>query len=229
MKTNYTDITIILDRSGSMELIARETISGFNKFLSDQRRLSGEMTLTLVQFNQEIELVLDAQPIGEARSLDRSQYRPEGSTALLDAIGQSIDRTGARLRKMAEGDRPSKVVVVILTDGLENASRTYSTEQVLGMIRHQREKYGWEFVFLGANQDAIQEAAKIGIAPDAALTYAANGAGSKAAYAAMSRLIQSLRQGPGAPAAFTDEDRQSQGRLLNRRPKQKDSSTNPRK
>src|SRR5207244_2961837 len=128
----------------------------------------GEMTVTLVQFNQEIELALDAQPIGEARPLDRRRYRPNGDTALLDAIGDSIDRTGARLRKLAERDRPSKVVVVILTDGLENASRAYSREHVFGMIQHQREKCSWEFVFLGANQDAIQEAANMGIAPAAA-------------------------------------------------------------
>src|SRR5437870_2347386 len=112
MKPNYTDITIILDRSGSMERVAKETISGFNKFLSDQCRLPGEMTLTWVQFNQEIEVTLDSQPIGEARPLDRKRYRPNGATALLDAIGNSIDRTGARLRKMAERDRPSKVIVV---------------------------------------------------------------------------------------------------------------------
>src|SRR5436309_11013864 len=118
MKPNYTDITFILDRSGSMERIAEETISGFNKFLSDQCRLPGEMALTLVQFNQEIVVTLDAQPIGEARPLDQRGYRPNGCTALLDAIGHSIKRTGARLRKVAERDRPSKVVMVILTDGL---------------------------------------------------------------------------------------------------------------
>ena len=224
MKPNYTDITIILDRSGSMERIAEETITGFNKFLSDQRRLPGEMTLTLVQFNQQIEVTLDAQPIGEARPLDGRRYRPNGCTALLDAIGNSIDRTGARLRKMAERDRPSKVVVVILTDGLENASRAYSREQVFGMIRHQREKYSWEFVFLGANQDAIQEAAKFGIAADSALTYAATGASAEAAFAATSSLVQSLRQDPDAPVAFTDLDRQTQGQHLNPRFGQPNSS-----
>ena len=104
--------------------------------------------------------------------------------------------------------------MVILTDGVENASRTYTREQVFEIIHHQRETYGWEFVFLGANQDAIREAGKIGIAPDAALTFAASGAGAEAAFAATSSLIGTLRSAPDAPVAFTDIDRQTQGKWL---------------
>src|SRR5437588_9726024 len=188
MKANYTDITILLDRSGSMDAIAAETISGFNKFLNDQRRLPGETTISLVQFNHTTEATFNAVPIREVVPLSAEDYRPHGYTALLDAVGKTIKETGARLRNLAERDRPSKVIVVILTDGLENASRTYTREQVFEIIHHQREAYGWEFVFLGANQDAILEAARIGIAPDAALTFAASGAGSEAAFAATSSV-----------------------------------------
>src|SRR5439155_1757405 len=179
MKPNYTDITIILDRSGSMSDIAAETISGFSKFLNDQRQLPGETTISLVQFNHTTEATFNAVPIREVVPLAVDDYRPHGHTALLDAVGKTIKETGARLRNLAERDRPSKVIVVILTDGLENASRAYTRKRVFESIRHQRETYSWEFVFLGANQDAVREAGKIGVAPDAALTFAASGAGAE--------------------------------------------------
>src|SRR5437016_1043776 len=145
MKPNYTDITIILDRSGSMGDIAAETISGLNKFLDDQRQLPGETTISLVQFNNTITVTFGAVPIREVVPLSAEDYRPDGFTALLDAVGKTIDETGARLRNLAERDRPGKVIVVILTDGLENASRTYTRKRVFESIRHQRETYSWEF------------------------------------------------------------------------------------
>ena len=225
MKPNYTDITIILDRSGSMGDIAAETISGLNKFLDDQRQLPGETTISLVQFNNTITVTFNAVPIREVVPLSAEDYRPHGHTALLDAVGKTIKETGARLRNLAERDRPSKVIVVILTDGLENASRTYTREQVFRIIQHQRETYSWEFVFLGANQDAIREAGKIGIAPGAALTFAASGAGAEAAFAATSSLIGTLRSAPDAPGVFTDLDRQRQGQHLNPRFKSPSSSS----
>ena len=207
---NLTDITIVLDRSGSMETIRDDTIGGFNSFLSDQRSIPGEATLTLVQFDHLYEVVHEGKRLPDVLFLNRDTYIPRGTTALLDAIGRTIDSTGKRLEKMKEQDGPGKVVFVIITDGLENASNQYSSNQVNEMIERQRNEYQWQFVFLGANQDAIATAAQLGILQAGAMTYTANAAGTGALYGSLSSNIRSFRVGSSTSVGFTDEDREKQ-------------------
>lgn len=165
-----TDITIVLDRSGSMEPIADSTIRGFNAFLEEQKAVKGHATLSLVQFDHEYEPVFHGLDIREALPLTRKTYVPRGMTALLDAIGKTIKSTSKRLDAWPDGEGRPKAVFVIITDGLENHSREYTREKIFRMIG-KREKKGWQFVFLGANQDAIREAGRIGINHDRAMTF----------------------------------------------------------
>lgn len=210
MKNGYTDISIVLDRSGSMESVKSDTIGGFNAFLDDQKKAGGEATITLAQFDDVYEVLYFALPIVDAKRLDSATFVPRGSTALLDAIGRTIHDTGKRLEAMPEGERPEKVIFVIVTDGEENASKEFTAAQVNDLITHQREKYNWEFVFLGANQDAITTAANLGIAGAASLTYAANSKGVQGAYASLSRSVTSRRAGITMGVDFSDEDRDTQ-------------------
>jgi uncharacterized protein YegL len=210
MKIGYTDISVVLDRSGSMESVRSDTIGGLNAFLADQREAGGEATITLVQFDNIYEVVYSAIPLTDAKPLDNSTFVPRGSTALLDAIGRTVHATGRRFEAMAEDRRPEKVVFVILTDGLENASQEFTAQKVNDMISHQRDVYKWEFVFLGANQDAITTAANLGIGAANALTYAANSAGVKHAFRSLSKNLVGYREGTSAKVDFSDEDREQQ-------------------
>lgn len=212
MKTNHTDITIVLDRSGSMASVAPDTIGGFNRFLDDQQKAPGTAAITLHQFDHEFETVLDAKPIGEAKPLDGTTFVPRGNTALMDAIGRAITGTVSRLEKTPDADRPEKVVFVIVTDGQENASREFNHAKVHEMITHQKEKYQWEFVFLGANQDAIKAAGNIGIQAANAMTYAHNKAGTVAAFASTSNNLMRMRSGATTTMDYSAEDRLKQTR-----------------
>jgi hypothetical protein len=207
---NFTDITIVLDRSGSMEVIADDTVGGFNQFLEDQKKIPGKALLTLVQFDHEYEFVHRALPIGSVPRLTRKTYVPRGSTALLDAIGRAINETGQRLSAQPEPERPGIVVLVILTDGLENASREFRRDAIFEMITRQRETYSWQFVFLGANQDAIQAGAQMGIPAAQAMTYAATADGAPAAWRATSKNIGRRRQEADYDLAFSEEQRDEQ-------------------
>ena len=210
MNTQLTDITIVLDRSGSMMAVASDTIGGFNHFLDEQKGAPGEATITLNQFDDYFERIIDAISIQTAPPLCRDNFKPRGNTALLDAIGRSINETGQRLAAMPEPERPGKVIFVIITDGKENASREFRCSTVDEMIRHQREKYSWEFVFLGANQDAITTAQNLGIKPAAATTFAANALGTDRAFTATTRRLSELRAGLISELAFTQKDRDDQ-------------------
>lgn len=210
MKENLTDITIVLDRSGSMESIKNDTIGGFNSFLSDQQKADGEGLFTLVQFDDRYEVNCSAINLKDALALNDKTFSPRGSTALLDAIGRTIQSTGKRLDAIQEDDKPAKVVFVIITDGFENASKTYNQHTINDMIAHQRDVYLWEFVFLGANQDAISTASGLGINAANAITYAANAAGASAVMDSLSSNLVSYRTGRSKSLAFTDEDRQEQ-------------------
>jgi hypothetical protein len=193
MTKNLTEIAFILDRSGSMQSLASAAITGFNEFLRDQQAGVGEASLTLVLFDDEYLVPVDNLPVLEVVALNSDSYIPRNSTALLDAIGETIERAGKRLVETPEAERPGKVFVAILTDGLENASTQYSWKQVAGKIRHQTEKYGWEFLFLGANQDAIATAANLNIAPNNASSFAADAVGVSASNKAFSRKATALR------------------------------------
>ena len=163
--SNWTEIAFILDRSGSMQSIAETAVTGFNELLTKQQEEHEQtpVRMSLVLFNTEYEVPFASIVAPELPRLDMKTYAPDGGTALLDAIGRTIDETGARLAAMPEAERPGKVIIAILTDGEENSSRTFSWSQISDKIRHQTEVYKWEFLFLGANQDAIATAAKMSI------------------------------------------------------------------
>jgi len=192
---DYSEIVVIVDRSGSMQPIREDAIGGFNTFLEEQKKVPGSANLTLVLFNDGYQLVHSAVPLGDAKSLDATTYIPGGTTALLDAIGKTIDDVGTRLAAMAESDRPNKVIVAILTDGLENASRKYTRDRIFDMIKLQTETYKWEFFFLAANQDAIATATSMGMAAGAATAYAPTSDGIGGAYKGMSSSVTYARTG----------------------------------
>jgi hypothetical protein len=160
VRQDLTDITVVMDRSGSMEACRTDAEGGLNQFVEDQKRQGGEALFTLVQFDHEYEFVHKGVPV---RDVPRLTLVPRGSTALLDALGRAIVETGERLTAMPEADRPGLVVFVILTDGGENASREYTRAKVKEMVEHQQNAYKWKFTYLGANQDAFAEAGSIGI------------------------------------------------------------------
>ena len=211
MRTNLADISVVLDRSGSMSSVKTDTIGGFNEFLKSQKECPGEAVLTLAQFDDRYEIVHDGKNIQDVPPLDDKTFVPRGSTALLDAIGRTINATGARLSTMSEESRPSKVIFVILTDGQENASKELTREKVMEMIKHQTEAYKWDFVFLGANQDAIQAGASIGISAGNSMTYAANPAGTRSAFRSVGETLCSSRMGGNMSSGyFSDKDRREQ-------------------
>ncbi len=201
-----TDITILLDRSGSMESVKADTIGGFNRFLADQQAIPGEATLTLVQFDTVGYDVSGPWSLAQTAPLTPASFLPRGGTPLIDAMHRVITDTGARLKSLPPHARPGAVVLVIITDGEENSSHKHTREEVFGMLTHQQTKYGWHVLYLGANQDAIQEAAKIGIVQDYAVTY--TGQNTMRAYTATSEKVGNLRAGGGASAAmFNSADR----------------------
>lgn len=193
MRADLTEIACVLDRSGSMNAIAGDAIGGFNTFLAAQQALPGTARLTLVLFDHEYQLAHNNVPIQDVPPLDEHTYVPRGMTALLDAVGRTIDDMGARLAATPEAERPAKVIVAILTDGMENASRDYTYDKVSSMIRHQQQKYSWEFIFLAANQDAISSAAKLSIHADNAIAFQATGVGIRHANMRLSDEVSRRR------------------------------------
>lgn len=193
MNNALTEIAFILDRSGSMEGLTKAAIGGFFSFLREQQAAPGDARLSVVLFDDEYLLHEDARPIRDVQPLTTETYVPRGSTALLDAIGRTVDSLGKRLAQLPKAERPGKVIIAILTDGLENASTDYSMPAIAKMIRHQRQKYGWEFLFLGANQDAIATAAGLSIDTHNAANLTADHHGTGAAAAALSRKTTGLR------------------------------------
>jgi Mg-chelatase subunit ChlD len=211
MKKTNTDITFILDRSGSMGSIRNRTIEGFNTFLEEQQEGNPGALLTLIQFDHEYEIVFSGKKTGEVVPLNRDTYVPRGMTALLDAIGRGIRETRARHKAMKKKKRPEKVVFAILTDGLENASREYSRDKIFRMIRKREEKDGWQFLFLGAHQDAIHEAATLGIHAKMAMRFAADDRGTIHAFRSVSKNISNFAL-EDDDLAFTEEQRKEQER-----------------
>jgi uncharacterized protein YegL len=210
---NKTDITIILDRSGSMESVKQDTIGGFNSFLGEQQKVEGEASLSLVQFDDQYEIVYENKDINSADKLTEATFQPRGSTALFDAIGRTINAVGRRLAATAEEERPDKVLLVIMTDGFENASNEFTASKINEMINHQRNVYSWEFMFIGANQDAVLSAKEIGIPAAASLTYAANSEGTEVAFSMIAGKIKDYRASSNAGALnFNDEDRERQNK-----------------
>lgn len=205
-----TLITVILDRSGSMGPLRQATVTGFNEFLVGQKAAPGKAQLSLIQFDDQYEVNYLAKPIEEAEPLTLEMYYPRGSTALLDAIGRTIIETGKTLADLPEVSRPEKVIVVIDTDGQENASREFDKKKINAMIRHQTDVYKWEFIFLGANQDAIMTAAAMGISAQNAMSTNASVAGMGPKFSAATAYVTRSRGARGQSIgknSFTDEER----------------------
>jgi uncharacterized protein YegL len=178
MNQTYTDITIILDRSGSMESIKDSTIAAFNKFLEEQRKLPGQVRFSLVQFDHQYDVIYSNLDLVEVPDLNGTSYKTRGGhTALLDAMGRTIDDIGKRLAAMPTSERPHQVLVATITDGEENASRNYKLHDVFDKVRHQEDVYSWQFVLLGANQDTIANAAKLGMTGNSGINYVASNTG----------------------------------------------------
>jgi hypothetical protein len=212
MKKKRTHISIILDRTGSMEAIRDDTIGGFNAFLRDQKEQTGQATLTLVQFDSAdpYEIIHDFQPLAKIPELNRETYVPRASTPLLDTLGRGILDLERRLRLLSPAARPTHVVFVVITDGQENSSREFTKAQIEVMLREKGEADDWQFVFLSADLDAIDDALAVGIKPQAALAFDKTGRGTRAAFGAFSRHLSALRAGECDRMAFTSQDRREQ-------------------
>jgi uncharacterized protein YegL len=181
MKKNLTEIIFLLDRSGSMGGLESDTIGGFNGFIDRQCKQKGETRLTAVLFDDQTEILWNGIDANHARLTDE-EYYVRGCTALLDAVGKTISEAGRRLSQTEEGEKPGKVIFVITTDGMENASREYTYEKVKRMIEHQKEKYSWEFIFMGANIDAAEEAQSLGISKEDSFSFEASNHGVEKMY-----------------------------------------------
>jgi uncharacterized protein YegL len=193
MKTNLTEIIFLLDRSGSMAGLERDTIGGFNSFIERQNKLEGDTVVTTVLFDDKYEIICDGVPAEDAM-LTSDNYFVRGTTALLDAIGKTIVDVGFRLAKTKEDERPSNVIFVITTDGMENASVEFSYKKIKELIKHQQERYNWEFIFLGANIDAEIEADNIGINVTNAYNFEASTTGVETMYDFVCEVVAEKRQ-----------------------------------
>lgn len=203
-----THVTFVLDSSGSMNKIEEDTKGGFNSLLEEQRNEDGEATITLYEFNDRVERLFQAKPVEQVPELTDENYSPGGRTALYDAMTMAIKNTGQRIAKLESQDRPDHVLVIVLTDGKENASET-PHETIKELIELRQEEDEWEFLFIGANQDAVLTAKEMGMKKDRALTMSHNAEGTQAAYESTSEQISQLRQ-EGKSGGYTEEDRRRQ-------------------
>ena len=193
MKKGLTEIVFILDKSGSMSGLEADTIGGYNSFLEKQKKVEGQAYVSTVLFSDYSKVIHDRVPIEKIEPMNEKQYSVGGCTALLDAIGSSIHHIGNVHKYAREEDRPEHTIFVITTDGEENSSSEYSYEMIKKMITRQQEKYGWEFIFLGANMDAIGEAGKLGIRSDRAVRYECDEEGTVLNYSVLSETIEKMR------------------------------------
>ena len=193
MKNNITEIVFILDRSGSMSGFETDTIGGFNSTIEKQKEKDGKVYVSTVLFDNYTEVIHDRVGLQKVEPMTQEEYYVRGCTALLDAVGKAIHHIGNVHKYAREEDRPEKTMFVITTDGMENASSEYSYDRVKHMIQRQQEKYGWEFLFLGANIDAAREAARFGITEDRAVNYHADCQGTAVIYEAVSEAVCNVR------------------------------------
>jgi uncharacterized protein YegL len=207
VKKGLSEIVLVLDRSGSMSSTRSDAEGGLRQFIDKQRVIPGECRVTFYRFDNEIERIFDNKPLSEIKQEDLV-LEPRGMTALLDAMGQAIDEVGKRLSKTPEDERPEKVFFVTITDGCENASRTESKYTVQDKVTRQRDKYQWEFHFIGATLDAIATAAQVGILPQYTLAYSGSKIGTQNSYNALASNVASTR-GTGVSVSYSNEDRTS--------------------
>lgn len=206
MKENFTSINVVIDESGSMASLAGDTIGGFNGFIADQKKVPGDVVCTLCTFNTTSKLVYDFQKLDLVQELTNKSYRPGGGTALLDALGTTITSVGKKLEALSEDERPSKVIFLIITDGQENYSCEFTKAQIKSMIETQQNSYNWEFVFMGANIDAIGEGTSLGIATRNTFNYTADAAGTKRLYKSVSDNTIKYRASKTAKVDFFNQE-----------------------
>ena len=196
MKKNLTEIVFILDRSGSMSGLEADTIGGFNSMIEKQRKADGEALVSTVLFDNMSEVIHDRVNIRDIQPMTGRDYTVRGCTALLDAIGGAIHHIGNVHKYARPEDVPEHTLFIITTDGMENASRFYSSDRVKQMIERQKAKYGWEFLFLGANMDAVKEAARFGISSDRAVRFENDAQGVAVNYHVVSETVSRMREAP---------------------------------
>ena len=204
---NLTHLYFLLDRSGSMQSIRDDTVGGFNAFIAEQRRHPGDCRVTLAQFDDRYEVVYRDKPIADVPGLD---LQPRGSTALLDAIGRLVTEAGAHLASLLEAERPGTVIVGIMTDGYENSSREWTHPAIKALVHQQTSTYNWDFLYMGADQDAIEVGASLGVPANRSITYsrAASGRAMSATSAMVGRLRTARAAGaPPADVGYTHEER----------------------
>ncbi len=194
MRKNLTEVVFILDRSGSMSGLETDTIGGYNGLLEKQKNETGEAVITTVLFDNFYEIIHDHADVRKMEPMTEKEYYARGSTALLDAIGKTIKHVERRHKFSPEGDVPEKTMVVIITDGHENASKEFSLSKVKSMIEKKKEKYGWEFLFLGANMNAVETACDFGITADRAVTYFADSEGTRMNFDTVSDTVCQMRR-----------------------------------
>lgn len=204
MKKNLTELIFILDKSGSMAGLERDTIGGFNAMLDKQKAQAGECRITTVLFDHRYELLHDRTDIRAVRPITAREYRVGGSTALLDALGKTIHKIATAQKNTSEPFRAKRVMFVIITDGEENASREYAAKEVKEAIRRQKSRYGWEFIFLGANIDAVETAGRFGIDAGRAANYVPDSQGTALNFRAMSETVSAFRACGAVPDACLD-------------------------
>ena len=205
MKNNATELVFILDRSGSMAGLEKDTIGGFNAMLKKQKEVEGECRITTVLFDNQISILHDRLDIQAIESLTEKDYHVGGSTALLDAIGSTINKIGNVQKHSSHEHRASKVLFVIITDGEENSSREFSSQRIKKMIEHQMKKYNWEFIFLGANIDAVETSKMYGIRPDRTQNYHADAKGVNLNFDVMSKTVANFRMNDSIDESWKDQ------------------------
>lgn len=193
MRKGLTEIVFILDRSGSMRGLEADTIGGYNSLMEKQKKEEGEVIVSTVLFDDRTEVLYDRVELKKVPTMTEKEYFVRGSTALLDALGEAIHHIGNVHKYAREEDRPEKTLFIITTDGEENSSCTYTYDKVKKMVERQKKKYGWEFLFLGANMDAVAEAARFGIAPERAVRYQCDCEGTEVNYTVLSKAISKVR------------------------------------
>jgi len=194
MKNNITELVFILDRSGSMSGLEADTVGGFNSFIEKQKKNDGKCFVSTVLFDHESIVIHDRVEISEIRPMTEKEYTVRGSTALIDAMGDAIHHIGNVHKYARREDVPENTVFVITTDGMENASTRYTADKVKKMVENQKKKYGWEFIFMGANIDAVETAKRYGISKDRAVDYYCDSEGTRENFATLSCVVSSVRE-----------------------------------
>ena len=205
MKNNITELVFILDRSGSMSGLEKDTIGGFNSMIEKQKKQDGECYVSTVLFDNESEVIHDRVKLSKIKPMTEDDYYVRGCTALIDAIGGAIHHIGNMHKYARTEDVPEHTMFIITTDGMENASRRYTSDIVKHMIERQKEKYGWEFLFIGANIDAVETAAQYGIDSDRAVNYCADSKGTEVLYSTVSESICKMRTNAPIEADWSAE------------------------